>query len=273
MPTIPYEDLLGFKALAKKGGLFEMLTFIDKTTNGRRYLCIRPSESEIDGEETKLPICNSITSLCKSDYIGGPPSLFWWSKENLKTDETFLLSSHIKSPGINHELGRKGKQTIEQWIAFWFRGRNKYHISRKSDQDYRIPHPGILSPWVGDYQVIFDELGVAIGQRTENFLATFLSCWLCTFILPVRDAYCIRPGTFSVAAFMASGVGYCLLRVYKGLNEISRSSHLGRGGVYFPAYFLCACLAKNFDAYELAGEASSCRGMVKFSGLGQAKSF
>ena len=119
---------------------------------------------------------------------------------------------------------------------------------------------------------------MATGQRTETFLAAFLSYWLCTFILPVRDAGCIRPGTFSIASLMASGVGYCLLAavlasIYKGLNELSRSSHPGRGGGHIPTHFLYAWLAKNFDAYELVGEASSSPGMVKFSGLGRAKSF
>ena len=186
-----------------------------------------------------------------------------------------------------HKLmqGRKGKPTIEQWISFWFRGRSKYHVSKKPGQDNRISHPGILSSltdagacgW-SDYQAIFDELGVATGQRTETFLAAFLSCWLCTFILPVRDAGCIRPGTFSIASLMAFGVGYCLptavlASIYKGLNELSRSSHPGRGGGHFPTHFLYAWLAKNFDAYELVGEASSSPGMVKFSGLGRAKSF
>ncbi|KAJ8430787.1 hypothetical protein Cgig2_023281 [Carnegiea gigantea] len=400
-----------------------MVTFLDKTTSGRRYLHIQPSENDVDGEETKLPVRNPITSLCKPDCVRGPPSLPWWSKENLKTGEIFLLSTHVKMkenlpsyqllrhdieserrswaklplhgefsykplywewledilvrckdklitlhlfdalyaslflydrcsnliwavceywcPETNtlhtskgevslsifdiygflglpisgrlydevvptqwelasklplsctylfiayHKLmqGCKGKPTIEQWISFWFRGRSKYHVSKKPDQGSRIPQPGILSPlpdagargW-SDYQAIFDELGVATGQRTETFLAAFLSCWLCTFILPVRDAGCIRPGTFSIASLMASGVGYCLptavlASIYKGLNELSRSSHPGRGGGHFPTHFLYAWLAKNFDVYELVGEASSSPGMVKFSGLGRAKSF
>jgi len=66
--------------------------------------------------------------------------------------------------------GRKGKPAIEQWIAFWFRGPSKYHVSKKSDMRNRTPHPGILSFIIkvgayarGDCQVIFDELGVAKG--------------------------------------------------------------------------------------------------------------
>jgi len=69
---------------------------MDKTTGNRRYLYIQPSEDDVDGEETKLHIRNSIMSLCKSDCVGGPSSLPWWFKENLKTVEAFLLSSHTK---------------------------------------------------------------------------------------------------------------------------------------------------------------------------------
>ncbi|KAJ8423785.1 hypothetical protein Cgig2_018444 [Carnegiea gigantea] len=76
---------------------------------------------------------------------------------------------------------------------------------------------------------------------------------------------------------MASGVGYCLptailASIYKGLNEISRSSHPSRGGEYFPAHFLYTWLAKNFDVYELVGENSSSPGMVMCSDIGQSKS-
>ncbi|KAJ8438101.1 hypothetical protein Cgig2_015358 [Carnegiea gigantea] len=135
-----------------------MVIFMGKTANGQCYLHIQPSENDVGGEETKLPIRNSIMSLCKSDCIAGPSSL---------------------------------------------------------------------------------------------------PC---------------------VASFVTSGIGYCLpmailMSVYKGLNEISYSSHPRRGGGYFLAHFLYAWLAKNFDAYELAGEASSSSVIVKFSGLGQAKSF
>ncbi|KAJ8430247.1 hypothetical protein Cgig2_009425 [Carnegiea gigantea] len=282
-----------------------MVTFMNKITRGRRYLHVQPSENDVDGEDMKLPIHNPITSVCKSDCVRGPPSLLWRSTENLKTGETFLLSTHIKMKEnlpsyqlLRHDIESEcklwatvawgiflqiaywewledilvrckdklttfhlfdslhaslflydrcsnliqaGKPTIKQWIAFWFRERNRYHVARKPDQDSRIPHPGILS------SIINAEV--------------------------LRDASCIRPDTFSVASFMASGVGYCLstailTSIYKGLDEISRSSHPGRGGGHFPAHFLYAWLAKNFNVYELVGEASSSPGMVNFSGIG-----
>jgi len=48
------------------------------------------------------------------------------------------------------------------------------------------------------------------GELTETFLPAFLSCWLCLFILPVKDAGCIRPETFLVASSMEGGQAYCL---------------------------------------------------------------
>jgi len=73
----------------------------------------------------------------------------------------------------------------------------------------------------------------------------FLSYWLCTFVLPVSDACYIHPCTFNIASVMALGIVYCLplailASIYKGFNEISHSSHPGKGGGHFPAHFLYA---------------------------------
>ena len=72
---------------------------------------------------------------------------------------------------------------------------------------------------------------------------------------------------------MIASLQQILASIYKGLNELSRSSHPGRSGDHFPAHFLYTWSAKNYDAYELVGEASASLGIVKFSGLGRAKSF
>ncbi|KAJ8423105.1 hypothetical protein Cgig2_004703 [Carnegiea gigantea] len=118
-------------------------------------------------------------------------------------------------------------------------------------EENRTPHLRILSAVINDEvhgcsnrEVIFDELLVVEGQHTETFL-------LCTFILPVRVTGCIYPGTFNIASFMASGTVYCLpmailTSIYKGINEISCSSHLGRSGGNLPTYFLYAWFVGNF---------------------------
>ncbi|KAJ8435739.1 hypothetical protein Cgig2_003161 [Carnegiea gigantea] len=154
-----------------------MVIFIDKTTNRRCYLHIEPSGNDVTGEEIKLVIRNSITSLYKSNCVGGPLSLSWWSKRNLKTDETFLLSSYVKVKEnlpsyrfLHHDIETGHKS----WARLPLHGKFSYKPLIRS---------GILSSIIdaaargwGGYQFIFDELGMAIGQCTEIFLAAFPSC-------------------------------------------------------------------------------------------------
>ncbi|KAJ8436100.1 hypothetical protein Cgig2_011922 [Carnegiea gigantea] len=175
------------------------------------------------------------------------------------------------------------KPTIKEWIAFWFRGPVKYYAPMKSDRRSRVPLPNIMSPATEDHgwnesYVVFDELGVPKGERTETFLAAFLSCWLCLFALPIRDAGCIRPGTFSVASSMEGGQAYCLpsailASIYRGLGEICRSAHPGRKGGHIPWHFLYAWVAKYFRTYDFDDSVSTNLRMPKFSGFGRAKTF
>jgi len=77
---------------------------------------------------------------------------------------------------------------------------------------------------------------------------------------------------------MESAIGYStpatiLLSMYKGLNEISHSSHPSMIGGHFPTHFLYSWLVNTFNACKLDGEASSSLGMVKFAGLCKAKAF
>jgi len=59
----------------------------------------------------------------------------------------------------------------------------------------------------------------------RDFPYDLSSCWLCLFILPVREVGCIRPGNFSVASSVEGGQAYCLssailTSIYRGLGEI-----------------------------------------------------
>ncbi|KAJ8435465.1 LOW QUALITY PROTEIN: hypothetical protein Cgig2_021098 [Carnegiea gigantea] len=108
--------------------------------------------------------------------------------------------------------------------------------------------------------VIFNELGVAKGQRTETFLTAFLSCYYAHSSCQLEMvAYALTFITLHHSWHWVILPSYeILMSIYKGLNEISRSSHFGR--------------AKNFNTYKLDAEASSSPGMAKYSGLGHAKS-
>ncbi|KAJ8427349.1 hypothetical protein Cgig2_016215 [Carnegiea gigantea] len=109
-------------------GLFKMVTFMNKITSGRHYLHIQPSENDIDGEETKLSICNSTVSLYKFDCIRGPPSLPWWSKENLKTYETFLLSTFLLSCHIKVKENLLSYELLRYNIELLLHGEFSYKL-------------------------------------------------------------------------------------------------------------------------------------------------
>ncbi|KAH0636019.1 hypothetical protein KY289_035934 [Solanum tuberosum] len=53
--------------------------------------------------------------------------------------------------------------------------------------------------------MMFFGLGVRANKRDETYLTTFLSFWLCTFVLPNKEGEFVRPGTFKMASLMASG--------------------------------------------------------------------
>ncbi|KAJ8430060.1 hypothetical protein Cgig2_011595 [Carnegiea gigantea] len=121
----------------------------------------------------------------------------------------------------------------------------KYHVFKKSSKGNQIPRPGILSSVINeeahrwnDCQVVFNKMRMAKGQYIENFLAVFLSYWLCTFILLVRDARCIYSGTLTTASFMALVLGHhiptiILVYAYMGLNVIFHALH-GKSEATFP---------------------------------------
>ncbi|KAH0633016.1 hypothetical protein KY284_035802 [Solanum tuberosum] len=53
--------------------------------------------------------------------------------------------------------------------------------------------------------MMFFGLGVRANKRDETYLTTFLSFWLCAFVLPNKEGEFVRPGTFKMASLMASG--------------------------------------------------------------------
>ncbi|KAJ8436104.1 hypothetical protein Cgig2_017087 [Carnegiea gigantea] len=97
--------------------LFKMVTFMDKTTSGRRYLHIQPSKNDADGEETKLPIHSSITSICKCNCTRAFQPCF--------TDKTSLLSSHSKAeenPSSCQLLHHDIESGLKSWVRLPFQG-------------------------------------------------------------------------------------------------------------------------------------------------------
>ncbi|KAL2921586.1 Late secretory pathway protein avl9 [Bienertia sinuspersici] len=82
----------------------------------------------------------------------------------------------------------------------------------------------------------------------DTYLAAFLACWLCAFVLPLRDLGCIRPSVFKPASELASGRRISLAIpvltcIYKGLSELSSSFTPIKQVEHFPAHYVYAWLA------------------------------
>ncbi|KAJ8437814.1 hypothetical protein Cgig2_013430 [Carnegiea gigantea] len=184
---------------------------------------------------------------------------------------SFITAYHILRYRFDH------KPTIEEWVAFWFRGPMKYHTPMKSDHRSRVPLLTNIS-LTTESHAVFDELGVPKCKHKETFFAAFLSCWLCLFKLPLQDAGWIHPGTFIVVLSMERGQAYflslaILASIYRGLGEICCSAHLGRKRGYIPWYFLYAWVAKYFQTYDFDDNVSSNLRIPKFSDFDRAKTF
>ena len=90
---------------------------------------------------------------------------------------------------------------------------------------------------------VFDNLGVAEVDVKETYLAAFLACWLCKFVLPWGSVNLIRLGVFKVASRMAQYQTFSLVvpmlaSIYNNLNEIACSSKPGTNASIFPIHYL-----------------------------------
>ncbi|KAL2930495.1 Serine/threonine-protein phosphatase 7 long form-like protein [Bienertia sinuspersici] len=86
-----------------------------------------------------------------------------------------------------------------------------YFLARDKDGDRVLPQAyGVLkdrpTTWTRGESALFDSLGIfGESRRQTTYVAAFLSCWLCAFVLPENDERLIRPSTFEMATLMARG--------------------------------------------------------------------
>ena len=58
-------------------------------------------------------------------------------------------------------------------------------------------------PLTREENVPFVKLGVEESFRDETYLAAFLACWFCKFVLSNKKVHCICASVFKVTSFMA----------------------------------------------------------------------
>ncbi|KAL3522156.1 hypothetical protein ACH5RR_014990 [Cinchona calisaya] len=122
------------------------------------------------------------------------------------------------------------------------------------------------------------DLGLDTCLEEEPYLTVFLSCWLCTFVLPNDVVNLIHPATFKATIWMAQGTRYSLAvpvlsSIYCGLARIAWSPKSRQPKYsYFPIHYVVAWISAYFDTHFEATEIPGPM-MAIFSGVGRAKQF
>lgn len=177
---------------------------------------------------------------------------------------------------------------ITDWIKFWCNVPKRYDPppSRKKSQTKRrlsrthnptgvLPRAG---KWEENVRSTFAILNIEGDSRRETYLAAFISCWLCLFVLPSRHVGQIRPGVFKMACFMARGtpVGLAipvLSSIYRGLNAIAKSGTPGKARAPLPFHYVHGWMVSYFNTHYATPTELPGPPMVKSSGEGGARWF
>ncbi|KAL0293155.1 UNVERIFIED_CONTAM: hypothetical protein Sangu_3243900 [Sesamum angustifolium] len=129
--------------------------------------------------------------------------------------------------------------SIDKWVKFGSKKTTKYHPPppRKEKKTVRpksthnpLGDIAIHERWSTAEEALFAKLCIERSLKEEVYLAAYLACWLCIFVLPSKDVNSIRPSTFKMASLMANGQRVnlaipVLASIYEGLNTIATSQN------------------------------------------------
>ncbi|KAH0716279.1 hypothetical protein KY284_009184 [Solanum tuberosum] len=154
--------------------------------------------------------------------------------------------------------------SFREWTKFWFRGLRKYvepsPRTSKNRTKPRMNHDpsGNIDmsflPQTEEENAHFVKLGIEESFRDETYLAAFLACWHCKFVLPNKKAHCICASVFNVAILMAHGEIFSLAvpilaSIYRCLRDISTSSNLGACNTLLPFHYVYGWIGEYFETY------------------------
>ncbi|XP_060195511.1 uncharacterized protein LOC132624806 [Lycium barbarum] len=239
--------------------LWDLHTLGGLPIGGHFYEEVIPEAKELTGVDTKNQ--RYISRVC----------------EYLFTAFHYLQEGRSDNPRVS----------LSKWIQFWYKRALKYQPApprrEKKSARFKSTHnlTGAIpkaSQWSREEEAVFHKLGVKPAKRDETYLAAFLSCWLCAFVLPSEEGNFIRPGTFKIATMMAakrkiSLAVPVLASIYSNLNNISRSSRLDLIKVRFPIHYIYGWLAYYFKTHFVLVNGPSNPLMVAYSGEGAARYF
>ncbi|KAL0291517.1 UNVERIFIED_CONTAM: hypothetical protein Sradi_7023500 [Sesamum radiatum] len=138
----------------------------------------------------------------------------------------------------NADDNRCSHVSIDKWVKFWTKKTTKYHPSplhkeKKTVRPKSTHNPlgdiAIHERWSTAEDALFAKLCIERSLKEEVYLAAYLACWLCVFVLPGKDVNSIRPSTFKMTSLMANGGRVnlaipVLVSIYEGLNTVATSS-------------------------------------------------
>ncbi|KAL0377214.1 UNVERIFIED_CONTAM: hypothetical protein Scaly_0839000 [Sesamum calycinum] len=133
-----------------------------------------------------------------------------------------------------------------------------------------------LKRWLTAEEALFCKLCIEGSLKEEAYLAAYLACWLCMFVLPGKDVNSIRPSTFKMASLMASDRRVnlavpVLASVYEGLNTVATSPKPALPSPSFRIHFVDTCLACYFKTHYPVWQELRGSKMTRFSGEVGAK--
>ncbi|KAL0451373.1 UNVERIFIED_CONTAM: hypothetical protein Slati_1115400 [Sesamum latifolium] len=104
--------------------------------------------------------------------------------------------------------------SIDKWMKFWSNKAIKYHLPPPRKEKKMVRPKSTHNPfgditthkrWSTAEEALFEKLCIEGNLKEEVYLAAYLACWLCTFVLPGKDVNSIRPSTFKMASMMVNG--------------------------------------------------------------------
>ncbi|KAL0437812.1 UNVERIFIED_CONTAM: hypothetical protein Sradi_0489100 [Sesamum radiatum] len=175
--------------------------------------------------------------------------------------------------------------SINKWVKFWSKKAIKYHLPPPHKEKKTVRPKSTHNPlgditthkrWSIAEEALFEKLCSEGNLKEEIYLAAYLSCWLCTFVLPGKDVNSIRPSTFKMASMMANGRQVSLAipvlgSIYEDLNTTATSSKLARTTPSFPVHFVYAWLAFYFKTHYPVWQGLRGPKLITFPGEGGAK--
>ncbi|CAH9063905.1 unnamed protein product [Cuscuta epithymum] len=294
------EDILSLsKSILEKGLIYDAvyasLFTYDRCTNAMQAFC----EAWCPMVNTLLTSIGELTiTLWDLNVIGGLPIIGDAYDEsipssfdllNADADRPFQLCKYLFD-AYHHlfpTVGDKRALRVPVWVKFWFKKASKYVMppqrteKKRSSRAKATYNPSGAIPkfsgWSNSMKVPFHALKVPAEYEEEIYLAAFLSCWLCAFVLPHEGPRIIRPETFKVACMMACGRKICLAvpvlaSIYHGLNQISNAPFPDKVRTCFPVHYVYGWLATYFDTHFKNDIQSTTPLMISYSGEGGARS-